>query len=46
MQQSYLERVEGGNDIICERIENLSEESDLRELVENRIFRRTAEAIL
>ena len=45
-QRSYFERVEGGNDIICERIENLSEESDLRELVENRIFRRTAEAIL
>lgn len=45
-QQSYFERVEGGNEIICEIIEKLSEESDLRELVENRIFRRTAEAIL
>ena len=46
MQPNYFDRVEGGNDIICERIENLSEESNLRELVDNRIFRRTAEAIL
>ena len=45
-EYSYFELVEGGNDIICEIIENLNEDCDLRVLVENRIFRRTAEAVL
>ncbi len=45
-EPDYLGGFDTDRDIICERIERKKPESSLADLVENKVFRRTAEAVL